>query len=236
MKKLLIALLVLAVVVAAGLFWLSRNLDDLVEHAIERYGSEMTQARVDVGSVRISPADGKGTISQLTIGNPSGFRTAHALKVAQVEVEVDIATVTQDVVTIRRIAIVAPDVIYEKGEHTTNFDAIAQHIAQSVGSGQTRGDGRASKKLIVELLTITQAKAQASAAFMNGKTVAVALPDITLRNIGRAKGGVTPAELGQEVANALKGRLVAAASFERLMKSSAEALGQVESAVKGLFK
>lgn len=145
MKKLLIALLVLAVVVAAGLFWLSRNLDGLVEQAIERYGSEMTQARVEVGGVRISPADGKGAISQLTIGNPGGFRTAHALKVAQVEVEVDIATVTQDVVTIRRIAIVAPDVIYEKGEHTTNFDAIAQHIAKSVGSGQTRGDGKAGK-------------------------------------------------------------------------------------------
>ena len=236
LKKLLIALLVLAAVVAVALLWLSGNMDGLVKNAIESYGSDMTKAKVSVGAVNISPTNGKGTISNLTVGNPAGFKTTHALKVGQVEVEVDIASLTQEVVLVRRIAILAPDVIYEKGETVTNFDAISQHIASATGASQDKGDKKSGKKLIVELLTVQNAKAQASAAFMNGKTVSVSLPDITLKNIGRAKGGVTAGELGQEITAALKAKLSVAASFERLLKSGSEALDQAGAAVKGLFK
>lgn len=79
-------------------------------------------------------------------------------------------------------------------------------------------------------------QAQASAAFMNGKTVSVPLPDITMKNIGRAKGGITPGELGREVAGALKAKLSGAVSFDRLMKSGGAALDKAGSAIKGLFK
>lgn len=236
LKKILIALAILAAIVVAALFWLSGNMDSLLKNAIESYGSDMTQAKVSVGAVNISPSNGKGTISNLSVGNPAGFKTAHALKVGQIEVEVDIASLTKDVVLVRRIAILAPDVIYEKGETLTNFDAISQHIASATGASQGKGDKKGGKKLIVELLTVQNAKAQASAAFMNGKTVGVSLPDITLKNIGRAKGGVTAGELGQEITAALKAKLSVAASFDRLLKSGSEALDQAGAAVKGLFK
>ena len=90
--------------------------------------------------------------------------------------------------------------------------------------------------MIVGQLTIRDAKAQASAAFMNSKAVSLPLPDITLKNIGRAKGGITPGELGQEVVGALKAKLTGAVSFDRLMKSTGDALDKVGSAIKGLFK
>jgi hypothetical protein len=241
MKKLLYALLILAVVVGSALFWLSRNLDGLVKSAIENYGSSMTQAKVTVGSVKISSTDGKGSISHLTIGNPSGFQTPHALQVEQVDVEVDLASLAKDVIVIRRIAILAPDVIYEKGETQTNFDAIVKNIGNAVGSDQNQNKDqgeskKAGKKLIVELFTLRDAKAQASAAFMLGKTVAVTMPDITIKDIGRAKGGVTPGELGQEIAGALKAKLTGASSIELLKKSSSETLDLIGPAVKGLFK
>ncbi|MDD2917880.1 hypothetical protein [Rhodoferax sp.] len=219
---------------AGALFWLSGNLDGLVKNAIESYGSSMTQARVSVGSVKLSPTDGRGSVKAFSVGNPPGFKTAYALKVASVEVEIDVASVTQDVVLVRRIAIEAPDVIYEKGDTLTNFDALSNHIVKAVN---TNADpSRPSKKLIVELLTIRHAQAQASAAFMNGKTGSVALPDITLKNLGRAKGGISPGELGQEVVSALKTKLSGVASFDRLMKSGGDALNQVGAGIKGLFK
>ena len=80
------------------------------------------------------------------------------------------------------------------------------------------------------------AKAQASAAFMNGKTVAVPLPDIALHNLGKAKGGITPGELGQEITSALKAKLATAVSFDRLLKSGGEALDKAGAKIKGLFK
>lgn len=233
MKILVSILLVLAAIIGAAMFWLSGNIDVLVKYAIAEYGSAMTQAKVSVDTVKIAPADGKGTISNLLIGNPAGFKTAHAIKVGQIDVDIDIASVTRNVIIIRRIAINAPDVNYEKGDSTTNFDAIQKNIANYLGPTDSKQEG---KKLIVEELTIRDARAQASAAFMNGKTVTVPLPDITLKNLGKAKGGISPGELGQEIAGALKAKLSAAVSFDRLMKSTGEALEKAGAAVKGLFK
>jgi hypothetical protein len=233
MKILAAVLVILAAIIGAAVFWLSGNMDSLMKTAIGDYGSAMTQAKVSVDAVKIAPADGKGTISNLLIGNPAGFKTAYAVKVGQIDVDIDIASVTRDVIVIRRIAINAPDVIYEKGDVMTNFDAIQKNIASYLGPADSKKEG---KKLIVEELTIRDAKAQASAAFMNGKTVNVPLPDITLKNLGKAKGGISPGELGQEITGALKAKLTAAVSFDRLMKSTGEALEKAGSAVKGLFK
>ena len=119
MKKLVAVLLVLTAIMGASMCWLLGNIDVMIKVAITDYGGAMTQAKVGVGAVKIAPADGKGTITNLVIGNPAGFKK----------------------------------------------------------------DG---KKLIVEELTIRDARAQASAAFMNGKTVNVPLPDITLKNLGKA--------------------------------------------------
>jgi len=233
MKKLLAIALLLAAAIGGGLYWLSGNLDGLVKTAFADYGSAMTGAKVSVGTVRIAPTDGKGTIANLLIGNPPGFATPQLMKVGRIDVEVDLASVPKDVIVIRRIAVVAPDVTYEKGESTTNIDAVQKHIAAYLGPGDGKKSG---KKLIVEELTIRNAKAQASAAFMQGKTVGVALPDITLKNLGRAKGGITPGELGQEVAAALKARLAGAVNFDRVLKSTGEPLDKAGTALKGLFK
>lgn len=233
MKKLVPIVLVLAAIIGGALFWLSGNIDGLVKDAIENYGSAMAKAKVRVGAVKIEPTDGRGSISNLSIANPAGFKTAHALKAAKIEVEIDLASLAKDVIVIRRIAVVAPDVIYEKGETMTNFDAIQKNIAAYLGPSEGSKGG---PKLIVEELTIRNAKAEASAAFMGGKTVDVKLPDITMKQVGRAKGGITPGELGQEVAGALQAKLTGAVSFDRLMKSTKDAVGKVGESIKGLFK
>ena len=233
MKKIAAVILIFLAAIGGAVFLLSGNIDSLIRDAIADYGSAMTQAKVSVGAVKIAPVDGKGTIGELSIGNPAGFKTAYALKVARIDVDIDIASVAKDVIVIRNIAVVAPDVIYEKGTAMTNFDAIQKNIAAYLGTADGKKGG---KKLIVEQLTIRDAKAQASAAFMNGKTFSVPLPDITLKNIGRAKGGITPGDLGQEVVGALKAKLAGAVSFDRLMKSTGEVLDKAGSAIKGMFK
>lgn len=233
MKKALLALAVLAAVAGGAAWWLHSNLDGLVKSAIEDYGSRMTGARVRVGSVELRTTDGQGFVRGLVVGNPAGFKTAHALSVGQIEVALDLATITKDVILVKRIAVASPEVIYEKGEAMTNFDALQKNIAAYLGPAK-KDDKQ--KKLIVEELTIRNAKAQASAAFMDGKTVTVPLPDITLRNIGKAKGGVTPGELGQEVVAALKQRLSSAISFDRLLKGAGKALQDTGKAIKDLFK
>jgi hypothetical protein len=55
-------------------------------------------------------------------------------------------------------------------------------------------------------------------------------------DIGKAKGGVTPGELGQEIAKAIKQKLYAAVNFDDLMKSAGKSLEKAGSAINGLFK
>lgn len=234
MKKALITIVTLILLlIVGGAFWLRGNLDGLVQSAIAKYGSAMTGATVKVAGVNIKTTDGQGTLTGLLVGNPAGFKTPFAVKVDTIELEVDVASLTKEVVLVKKIAVVAPEVIYEKGDAMTNFDAIQANIATYLGPSTNSGPG---KKLIVQELTIRSAKAQASAAFMDGKTVSVPLPDITLRDLGKAKGGITPGELGLEITNALEKRLTSAVSFDKLLNSMGNALDKAGDAIKGIFK
>lgn len=234
MKKLLIALtLLLIALIAGGAYWLHGNLDGLVAAAIGKYGSAMTQATVKVGSVKITAMNGHGVVKALEIGNPKGFKTPYAVKAGSIELEVDVASLTKDVVLVKKIVVLAPEVIYEKGDSMTNFDAIQANIATYLGPSSGSGPG---KKLIVQEFTIRGAKAQASAAFMNGQTMTVAVPDIVLRDLGKAKGGLTPGELGLEITNAVEKRLMSVINFDKLARSVTGALERAGNAIKGLFK
>lgn len=237
--------LALAVLLFLGIaFFLRGSLDGFIKSAIEHYGSAMTGVSFNIGKVEMRTNDGQCTISNLEIGNPAGFKTSHALKVGKIDVVVDMSTLTTDVVVIRQIVIDAPSVIYEKGEAITNYDAIQKNIDSYLGPSKQADQGASGKKLIVEKLLIRGAKAEASAAILAGKNIAVTLPDIAINGIGKEKHGVTPGELGQIIANALKQKLATGINFDALsgeVKKAGDAIkakgaAKVEGAIKGLFK
>lgn len=240
MKKFGMGLIVLIAIIAGALFWLRDNLDGLVRNAIIEYGSEMTQAKVSVGSVKIDAVNGECTISDFIVGNPKGFSTPYAFKVDAFTLALDLASITDSVVVIRKIAIIAPEVIYEKGDVMTNFDAIQKNIADYIGPSSH--ESSPGKKLIVEEFKMRDSKAQATAAFMDNKTVTADLPDLTMRNIGKAEGGITPGELGQRIAGAMEKQLLKAVSFDKLGKAAqqageaiSDAAGGAADKIKGLF-
>ena len=232
MKKILLgAVALFALLITGAAWWLHANLDSVVQRGIAHYGSQMTQARVSVDAVEIRSTDGVGTIRGLVVGNPSGFRTPHALKVGVIEVALDLHTLPDSVVVIKRIVIDAPDVSYEKGDTQTNFDALVRNITHAVGTSSSSSADAGSgsgRKLIVDELVIRNARAQASASALGGRTVSARLPDVVLRDLGRSQGGLTPAQLGQVVARAMSQRLVASLGFDRVMKSLSDR-------IKGLF-
>ena len=239
MKKAGIALALLVLLLGGALFWLHHNLNHLVKNAIETYGSQMTKAKVTVSSVALTTTTGTGIIRGLVVGNPKGFKTPYALKVGRIEVEIDLSTLTHPAILIKKIMIDAPDVIYERAGGTTNFDALLKNVSrQTTPSAQTATPSKTSqtgKKLIVGILAVRDAKAEASAGFMGGKTVSVSLPDITLRHIGQSEGGVPPAELGAKIGGALKAKLEGAISFSALANSFGNSLKKAGHAISGFF-
>jgi hypothetical protein len=232
-KSLLGAAVLLLLLAAGTAWWFFTNLDGIAQRAIAHYGSEMSGCKVSVDGVKIRTTDGSGAVHGLVVGNPAGFKSAHAIKVGVIEVAVDIHTVADPVVVIRRIVIDSPDVNYEKGADGTNFDAIQRNIARALAAGadgaaQTSASGKPAKKIIVDEFVIRNAHAHASSPALLGQSVSATLPDVVLRHLGRAEGGLTPAQLGDRVAKAISQRLVVSLGFERALKS----LGDK---VKGIF-
>lgn len=237
MKKILLpifAILVLAMV--GGGYWLYTSLDSIAQSAIEKYGSEITQARVRVQSVHLSPTNGQGSISGLVIGNPKGFKTEYAVSVGNVLLAVDPMSATKEVILIRKIAVVAPHLIYEGGDHGSNFDVIQRNVDQYLGIDRNK-QKEPGKKLVIDSLSIRDATVSYSPALLQGKKLDLPLPDIELRDIGKAKGGVTSGELSREIIGALKNRVTKAISdsVKGAVKSVEDGAKSLGSSVKGLF-
>lgn len=224
----------LLLVLVAAIVWVRGNFDYLLKRAIVHYGSAITQVAVKVGDVEIDTANGRGKIRGLVVGNPRGFRTPYAFKADDIEVVIEVASLTRDVIVIKKIVVLAPDVIYEQSDKSTNFDALLQNINDSLGVTQAPR-GAKPRKLIVEDFSVRNARAQGSNAYFAGKSLAVALPDIQLRDIGKAQGGVTPAELGQIIGKAVTRRLMASFTWSGAKKSVGDGLEKAGNAIKGLF-
>lgn len=204
MKKSRIVLLVLLAIAATVVYlWVSNPLNGLVKAAIEKYGSEMTQTPVRVSKVELSPSDGKGAFSGLSLGNPKGFKSEHAFKAGQIELTLEPASLTEDVVVIHKIQIDSPSIAYEKIGSGTNFDAIQRNVQRYVGASRQapKDEQKADKKMIIDSLLIRNAKVN-----YNG-LMDLKLPDIELRNIGKKNGGATSAEVTKAVVAELNKKL-----------------------------
>jgi hypothetical protein len=225
----------LAVVVGAGI-WLASSLDSLVKSAIETYGSEITGVSVKVGSVKLSPTSGQGTIKGLRLGNPPGFKTSHALMLSEISVTLDPASLTGNLILIREILVSGADVSYEKVGNTTNLDAIQRNVdayMRKSGGGQPQAGGP-QKKMIIDSLIIRATKVELTAGLTGGSTFTTQLPDVRLRDIGKRSNGATAGEVVRQVVGALTSAVTrsATAALGSIMKGA----GKTAGSVRGLFR
>jgi len=205
-RKTLLGLLgAVLIIVAGAAFWLFNSLDALVQAGIEKFGPEVTQVSVKVGSVRLDPANGEGEISGLRLGNPKGFKTESALKVGTIRLRMDPTSIAGDVVRIHEVIIQSPEVTYESGAAGNNLETIQKNIESYVArfSGGKKDDSASKKKLIIENLYIRDARVNVNTALTIGQTVSSPVPDLHLRDIGKQEGGASPGEAMKQVWGAL---------------------------------
>lgn len=208
-------ILIVAIVIAVIVLWSS--LDGLVQQAVEKYGSQITQANVTLGEVEISPTSGAGALRRLTVGNPAGFKTPNAFKLGEVKIAVDLKTITDTVLLIKEITIVAPEITYEVAANGSNFDALQRnvesYIAAHGGDRESASDDGANdddddeKKLIIERLNVRGARVIVSATALDGKTLSANLPAIELRDIGKQAGGAKPGEIVELILAEIKSQI-----------------------------
>ncbi|MDF2447438.1 MAG: hypothetical protein K0S46_2674 [Moraxellaceae bacterium] len=235
--------LILVLGIAGGLYWTYHSLDHLVASAIRTYGSQITGVPVKVGSVRIKLGDGSATLRDLSIGNPPGFEGSHALALHEISLSIDIQSINSPVIVIRKFSVTDLDVGYEVTRNGNNFNIIKGNINRYLASsGSSKASDSKDKKdssnqrFILRKVDITGGKVAATSSFMPDKPLTASLPEIHLRNIGKAPHGATPGEISKEIFG-----VIAKRSASAVAKASAgDAMRQLKDGdsggmLKGLF-
>ncbi len=220
----MIGIAVVVVAIVVGVYVLYSSLGGIIQAAVEEVGSEATQASVKLDGVDLDIASGKGALKGFTVGNPKGFETPAAFKLGAVSLQVDAATVTGNPIVIKEIIIDKPEITYELGAAGSNIDAIKRNVdayagkfagksaSQSAGKkteAKAEGDGT---KVVIEHLYVRGGRVNVSSALLKGKEMGATLPDIHLTDIGKDKGGATPAEVAKKVIDSMTAEIGGAMS------------------------
>jgi hypothetical protein len=254
MRAFLIILAAIVVLVGGAVFFFFSNLDGLIESAIESYGGEATQTRVELANVDLSLTSGKGSLQGLTIENPAGFSDDDVFTLGEIAIALDLAKLQAcspscDVIHISSVDINSPRIVYEIGGDMTNIDRIRKNVeeyAARVG-GSASQDEAEGPKLIIDRLTIRDGGIKLKTGL--GKLIELDLPEMNMTNIGQASGGAAPGE----IISAVVGRLtqgvtqaVATAPIDEVIEGVGDVGGAVgdvggavgdvlDGAVKGIF-
>src|SRR3989304_3312426 len=130
-KRVLVgAAIVLVLALGGGVWWFYHSLDSLVASAIRTFGPEITGVSIHLDSVKIAPMDGRAALHGLVVGNPPGFKTDHALSLGEISMTLDLDSLAKDVIVIKQISIVKPDVSYELGTGGSNPDTITRNVGR----------------------------------------------------------------------------------------------------------
>lgn len=193
MKKRYIFLSVLVVIIA-GIYFFAPSLESIVQKIVHKYGSEITGTDVNLKGFKLGLANGEGSISEITVGNPKGYDAKNIFELGNIYVKVDIKSLTSDTIIIEDIEVSKPIINYEMLSLTrNNISDIQENIKKNTAKTEDKAeeskseDTAASKKVIIKKLSIKDGEINAIVG--KEEAVSVKLPTITMTNIGEDKKG-----------------------------------------------
>ena len=204
MKKLLILGGVVVAVVVIGVLVLVGKINPIVKSGVEKAGPVILKAPVTLDAVNISFFSGSGELKGFSIGNPEGYKTAHAFNMDRLKIDIDVKSVTSDKVHIRNIIINSPNIIFEGSFGKSNLSQLQANAAEFSGAGNDGGkkesEGEGGKKLIVDHVLIDNGSISVSMGILQGQKLTVPLPKIELNDIGKDKDASISDVLGEILA------------------------------------
>jgi hypothetical protein len=233
----------LFVVVVALVIFVFAGLGHAIKAVVEGVGSKATGTAVTLKSADVSLTSGEGRLTGLVVGNPKGYGTPSAFELGDILVKLDTSTVTSDTIVIKEVVIEKPVVTYEMGPGGSNIAVIQSNVeafAKSLDSGgappePAPASESSGKKFVIQNLYVRSANVGVSASFLGGTKVSATMKEIHLRDVGKAEGGATSAEIAEKVLGALTDG-VADAIEDVGIKELSAGLKSIEEAGGGLLK
>jgi hypothetical protein len=220
MKKVLIGIGLVLVLIVFGVYWLLGSLDGIVKNQIEAIGSELTGTRVGVGGVDIELTDGAGTITGLTVANPSGYKSNPAFSMNLLKVGIDLASIGKSPLVLNELIIDAPLVTMEmNAKGASNLKEISDNVAANTASADDEAakaqadTGREPMRILIRKLLIKDVRYAVRGSAVKDVDVSGTLPAISMNNVGGSNGG-TPGEIGKVIIRDLSERVIKQAAKE----------------------
>jgi uncharacterized protein involved in outer membrane biogenesis len=194
----LIVLLVIVMLLSMG---------TIIEQGVRKLGPAVMGVPVNVDDVRFNAFSGDANVKNLVVGNPEGFKTAHAFKLGEFGVSVDVPSVLSDKILIKKIQIDAPEITYELSMKGTNIKKLKEQLSKKEPQQAPAGEPEAEekqpegkgKRVEISEVVITGGKINLSATGLGGSSVFVPLPTIRLTDIGKEKEGASLVEVVDEI-------------------------------------
>lgn len=252
--KWLLYLLVFVLLLAAiALFVLANNLGKIIKTGINDYGPELLGVPLTLGSASVSLLDGKASLGDLRIANPQGFSSNNAFELKHIDLALDIQSLQNPVIVIDRIAINGAAVNAEQIGSKINLQVLQNKMSQassgsapSSGSSSSDQDKSTLPKIAIAKFEFTDATASVKSDTLGEESVAI--PSISLENIGTPENGLTPDSAAQAVMQPLMKKVIAEVKKQALDKvvdreidkaldkALGDKAGQYKDKLKGLFK
>jgi uncharacterized protein involved in outer membrane biogenesis len=251
MKKIALFLVFVVILIGGGAFYLGANIEPLIKAAVEKYGSEATQAKVRLGAVHLSLKDGAGSLEDFSVGNPEGFSSDKAISFGRVAIQVDVKSIAgKGPIVIHKILVEKPVVRYElANDGSNNLGTIAKN-AKAYGASKMPASAKESKpepkseasgegrKIVIENLDIKGGEVGVAAEILKGKSLNVPLSDIHMSNIGKSNGGMSREQMASflfdlvgssasQAAQAGLTKAVAGDAAQQVQKAGGKLLGHI---------
>ena len=219
-------LIVLAIIAVAVIF---TNLNRFLKYGVEEYGPSITGTSVSLNEVDVSPFSGKGELHGLEIGNPEGFDGEYAFKLDDIKVQLVPDTLTNDTLVVKEILIGGARLHAQFKGTKSNLQKILDNVKKSSGTAaetEQAGETKPGKaqKFIVKEFRFTGGEVMASSDVAQVKRTAE-IPAFEVQNIGNATGGVTAAELTEQLLRPMIDKALQKAQGE-VLKQGAEQFKQ----------
>ena len=235
MKLLKIIVTIFFVLVIVAVIAFHFLLNSVIKKGIETLGPKVTQTSITLEKVKISPFSGSGEIRGLAIGNPEGFETPYALRVAHVNIDLGVKSLFSNQVVINQIIIKSPEVTYEAGLGGSNIKQIKENVESIThkipGTKPKESDSKTteSKKIEISRFTFEDGNVQLSAKILQGNAISVPLPKVELTDIGKGGEGTTFTEATREIvvaiSNAVLDAVMKSGKFTDVIGDSSKNIG-----------
>jgi hypothetical protein len=238
MKKILVVFLLLAVLIGGAVWYFLSGAGDLIRTQIEQQGSKYLGTQVSVFNVDLALAEGRLTISDVDVENPTGFSKEDAFSLGAITL--DLGGSVSEPYVVQNVAVLAPEVLYEVDANGQgNLIVLKNNLSANLPKNDepAKTEGGANPLVIVEKVTVEGVRLKLNFEQLSTgdlaietKAYEITLPTFTAGPIGKPNG--MPADqVGLAIVNEMLDNVIAQAKEEAKKRLKEEAKKKLDEKV-----